>query len=652
MHQVKYGLFFDNHTQMENPDVGRDFDPEYFTDQLKSCGVDYLGFHARCNVGMAYYDTAIGTPHPALKYDLFGRLAECCRKKGIALVAYINGGLSTMELVEHPEWRRLPFPGTDQFGKVAYGAYTVCYNSPFRAHLIAMIREIAAKYPVEGFFIDCVGNYPCVCARCVRRMKERGIDWSDLEAVREFARLSALDYCRDIAAAVREMLPDPMLYFNGPAFGAARDLDTFYDCECLPTGVYWGYEYLPIMAHFSRNIKPGRQVLNMTGRFYDWGDFGGLRTKESLKFDLLYGLAHGMRPNVGGHLHPRGDRDEAVFDRIREVYADLRQFDQWYEGARNAADVAVVYPADENGRALSKNLAVRSCVRMLDELKLQFDIVFAEYEKPWDGYKLLILPESVEVTETLARRIREHLARGGALFAAGRIAAEKLSPELGVEYLGDSGFDPVYFRMHDEFAAGTPDMPLSLYAQAAKARLVSARSAAPLVKPYYNLGWTGTHPILYTPPEAETELPFLTVNGRCVWCSGDLFTGYRAHAALHLRDIFGNAVAELLPEPLVKVVKLPAAVRMAVTEQPGRLNVHLLAYVPEKRADTAVVEDPMAVLDGEFLMRTGKQHVVGAYLAPTRTQVSYSTEGAYTRVKLPAFEGYALVVLEFGEPHK
>ena len=37
MHQVKYGLFYDNHTHMENPDMGKDFDPEYFTDQYFSC---------------------------------------------------------------------------------------------------------------------------------------------------------------------------------------------------------------------------------------------------------------------------------------------------------------------------------------------------------------------------------------------------------------------------------------------------------------------------------------------------------------------------------------------------------------------------------------------------------------------------------------
>ena len=647
MHRVKYGLFFDNHTQVETPDVGRDFDPEYFTDQLKACGVDYLGFHARCNMGMAYYDTAVGTRHPSLKYDLFGALAECCRKKDIALVAYFNGGLSTMELLAHPEWQRQSFPGTDQVGKVTPFNYTVCYNSSFIDHLIAMIREVAANYPVDGFFIDCLGSYPCICPTCVRRMEELKIDHTDLESVREFARLSALEYCRKIDRAVRGILPDPMLYFNGPAHGTARDLDTFFDCECLPTAPFWGYEYLPTMAHALRNLKPGVQVLNMTGRFYDWGDFGGLRTRESLKFDLFYGLVHGMRPNIGGHFHPRGDRDQAVFDRIREVYGDLQRFDPWYENARNLADIAIVYPDD---LAMRRNtMPRRSCVRMLEELKQQFDIVFADCEKSWENYKLLILPEDVAVTEPLARRIREHLARGGAFFACGRKAAEAFPVELGIECLGDSGFDPVYFRMHGEFADGVPDMPLSLYAPAAKARLTSARSAAPLEKPFFNRMWQGKYTLYYTPPDAETDLPFLTVNGRCVWCSGDLFTGYTVHAALHLRDIFRNVLAMLLPDALVKVVKLPAMVRMAVTEQPGRMNVHLLAYAPEQRAGTAVVEDPAAVVNGEFLVRTAGRKIAAAYLAPDRAPVECRTEGDYTRVKLPLFEGYAAVVLEYGE---
>ena len=643
MHQVKYGLFYDNHTHMENPDVGKDFDPEYFTDQVKRCGVDYVAFHARCNVGMAYYDTKIGIKHPSLKYDLFGRLAKCCKKKGIALVAYLNGGISTMETVEHREWATHYMPGTDFFGKVTPFAITTCYNSPFRAHIIAMIKEIASNYPVDGFFIDCLGNYPCVCPTCVKMMKERGIDYTDEKAVREFSRQSVLSYCDDIAKAVKEIIPDPMLYFNGPVFGTVKNKDTFFDCECLPTGG-WGYEFLPTMAHYMRNIKPGTQILNMTGRFYNWGDFGGLRPAESLKFDLFYGLAHGMRPNVGGHFHPRGDKDQAVFDRIAEVYHELQKYDPWYEKAVNLADIALVYPQDNH--ELRSLMPIKSCVRMLEELKMQFDILLADCDKSWDQYKLLILPEEVEITKQLAERIRAHIAKGGAFFACGKNAAQEFGTELGIEYQGDSGMDPVFFRMHGDFEQGLDDMFLTLYAKASNAKLTSAKSSSRLVKPYYNKAWVGTHEIYYTPPQEETAMPFITVNGKCVWCAGDLFNGYANRGGLHLRDIFRNIIASLLEKPLVKVGKLPACVRLIVTEQKKRLNVNLIAYAPEKRANVTVVEDPAAVVNGSFQILTAGRKIKRAYLAPDQKPVKFKTVGDYTEIKLPVFEGYALVVLE------
>jgi len=646
MHKVRYGLFFDNHTQMENPDVGKDFDPEYFTDQLKRCGVDYLGFHARCNVGMAYYDTKIGIRHPSLKYDLFGALAECCKKKDIALVAYLNGGLSTMEFVQHREWSRHPFPGDDHFGKVTPFALTVCYNSPFREHIVSMVREIAEKYPVQGFFIDCLGPYPCVCPTCVNMMKERGIDFTDRDAVTEFARQCVLSYSADIAKAAREIIPDPMLYFNGPEFTAARDLDTFFDCECLPTAG-WGYEFLPVMAHASRNIRPGRQILNMTGRFYDWGDFGGLRTADSLKFDLFYGVAHGMRPNVGGHIHPRGDKDLAVFDRISEVYSDIRRYDPWYDGAVNLADTAIVCSSARRD-VLTVEPAARSCVRMLDELKIQFDILGADGEKSWDGYKLLILPAELKITDLLAQKIREHIARGGAFLAFGKAAAETFGPELGIRCQGDSGLNPVYFRMHERFSKGLPDMFLSLYASSAiRAELAGAASDSRLVKPYYSPHWTGTHAIYYTPPQEETDMPFITVNGKCVWCAGDLCTGYSKRGALHLRDILRNIVDSLLDKPLVKDCEgLPACVRLILTEQPGRLNLNVIAYAPESRGGCPVVEDPVTVAEGSVKVLTAGRNITRVTLAPEGTPVEFTAEGDYTKIKLPFLKGYALLSLE------
>ncbi len=157
--RIKYALFYDFHTSTIIPDVGRRFDIEAFTDQLVACGVDFLTWHARCNQGHAYYDTAIGKRHPSLDFDLFGQLVASCHRKGIKISAYFNGGLTDQELLEHRDWMRIALDGRtlalpEHHPTPAVRA--VCYNSPFRDHLKAMAREVAVKYAVDGFFFDCI----------------------------------------------------------------------------------------------------------------------------------------------------------------------------------------------------------------------------------------------------------------------------------------------------------------------------------------------------------------------------------------------------------------------------------------------------------------------------------------------------------------
>ncbi|MBQ9771138.1 MAG: alpha-L-fucosidase [Lentisphaeria bacterium] len=646
MHKVKYGLFYDNHTHFDNPDVGKDFDAEYFTDQLKRCGADYLGFHARCNQGMAYYDTKIGIKHPALTYDLFGQLTEACARKGIAVAAYLNGGISNMEAVAHPEWRTVYMPGLGHFGKVTPYAYTMCYNSGYRDHLLAMIREIAGNYPVQGFFIDCLQSYPCVCNTCVTKMKELGTDWTKKEEVVEFSRKSAVNLCRDIAATVKSVIPDPMLYFNGPAFGTVRDLDTFYDCECLPTAG-WGYEFLPTMAHYIRNITPGKQILNMTGRFYDWGDFGGLRGAESLEFDMFYGLSHGMRPNIAGHFHPRGDKDLAVFDRISEVYSKLRVYDDWHIGAENLTDVAIVYPEDRHEMRYTKS--VTSAVRMLDELKVQFDIVLADCDKEWDQYKLLVLPEDIVISDRMKERIKKHMAAGKAFFACGKNAAEAFGDELGIVCEGDLDETTVYFALSGAMSKNIEDMPHSLYANATKASLKDAEFVAPLIKAYCKKEWNGVYAQFYIPPDKVTDIPFLTKKQNRIWCSGDLFSGYYYRGALHLRELLKNCINELASPLLLENISLPGFVRTTVAQQPGRINVNLVAYAPERRGDATVVEDAMAVMDGKFRLNLPGKKVKAVTLAPTGAAVDYTINGDTIEITVPVFKGFALISLEVGQ---
>ena len=169
MAKFKYGLFYDFHTPTTIPDVGAKFDVEAFTDQVKSCGVDFLTWHARCNQGNAYYNTKLGLRHPSLRFDLIRELGESCRRKGILLSVYFNGHLSDEELIHHRDWMVISTNGETYQGAGRPAGFTgpwtrmACYNSPFREHLKNMTLELAENYPVDGFFFDCLGAYPCVC---------------------------------------------------------------------------------------------------------------------------------------------------------------------------------------------------------------------------------------------------------------------------------------------------------------------------------------------------------------------------------------------------------------------------------------------------------------------------------------------------------
>jgi hypothetical protein len=290
---------------------------------FKACGVDYIVFPARCNLGMAYYDTEVGIRHPSLKYDLFGKLAEACRSKDIALTAYVNAGLSHEEGLLHRDWLILTPEGyTYRPDHLDHFFRGMCYNSGYGEHLLEMLREIVRGYPVAGLFLDCMRLVPCVGVECVREMKQLGMDWAAPYALDEFSNLSRVRMARRIAEASRAIRPDLLLYFNGVNYEDQLEWCSHLEYECLPTGG-WGYDVRPAFARYMRTL--GKPVFNMTGRFHkSWGDFGGIRTEASLEYDCLDGLSQGMRVCIGDHYHPRGDVNVAVSQLVARVYSRCR----------------------------------------------------------------------------------------------------------------------------------------------------------------------------------------------------------------------------------------------------------------------------------------------------------------------------------------
>ena len=647
-HKPKYCLFYDNHTMKAIPDVGENFDVEAFTDRIKACGVDYLVFHARCNQGLAYYNTRIGTRHPSLKYDLFGKLSEACQRKRIALGAYFNAGISSEEGLQHREWTTLYFDGRSlREPRFTPHVRTMCYNSGYRDHLIEMIKEVLYQYPVGGLMIDCLINYPCVCPVCVQEMKKRNMDWSDLSAVTRFAEISAVRLAKDIAEEAMKINPDLLISNNYPSYEELLGINTYFDVVSLPASDS-GYEFMPVMAHYLRTLGD-YPVLNMTGRFYDWGDFGGLRPGEAIKSELLYGLANGMRPNIGGHFHPRGDLENAVLDRVERIYRELQTMEPWFDNAKNITEIAIVYP--KKIANIRGDRQLKSAVRMLSELKQQFDVVTLASD--WSKYKVLIFPDDILFDEETARRVKKHVNEGKAVISTGfsGLDPEKrhfvLEQEWGIKFLGENPFDPAYFTVGENCNEGLPDMPLSLYSNGIEVEASGkTRTEARLVKPYHNRDWDGEYAFYYNPPDKVTEKPALTINGQVAHFSHRIFSGYYDKASVELRTVFSNVLDRFLAKPLVKTKNLPSFSRVFVTEQPKRRMVHLLSYLPEMRGNTQMIEEPIELDNITLSLRHDDRNFKNIYLAPEKVRLSYTLEGDYVHINVPKSKGYSLLVIE------
>ena len=656
MHNPKWGIFFDFHTMPACPEVGRKFDFDRLTDKIKECGVDYIVFPARCNLGMAYYNTKVGIRHPSLQYDLWEKLSEACSEKGIAISAYINVGLSHEEGLRHRDWTTVSPEGyAYQPPHFSHWFRHMCYNSPYAENLLEMIKEIMVNYKTAGFFFDCFSVAPCIGGECMKEMKKRGIDYNQPEQLWDFARMSQLRLQDRITQTIKAINSDLLLYFNGPGFREQETQSSYLEYECLPTGG-WGYDDLPLYARYLRNL--GKPVLNMTGRFHEsWGDFGGLRTEASLEYDCINGIANGIRTTIGDHFHPRGDINYPMFDLVKNIYGRLQKLEPWIEGAKPVTDIAVIAPQNAflpswEKSVETKKQALKGIARMLCELKCQFDVL--DVDQDFSAYKLVILPDLVTLDSQLKVKIQAYVDAGGAIISSAWSGLDEDGKNFalnawGLDFGGDSPYDPAYITLSDRrLAAGFPDMPVTLYE---KGTVINAGEKtqvfAEIVAPYYNRGFDGEHAFLYLPPNQKTGTPALTRYGNVIHFSHPLALTYYKHAQVPMKNLLHQVIGQVLPMPVIKVENLPSFTRVTVTELPGKRMVYIMSYVPEKRGEQIeMIEEPVKLYNVKIMLRTTEMKFRHAYLAPEMKPLEISEEPGYAGVTVPVINNYTLLVFE------
>jgi hypothetical protein len=339
-------IHLDFHTSEKIFGVGKDFDAKQFQEMLKRGHVDSVTLFSKCHHGLSYHDTKVGVRHPGMDKELLPRQIEACRAIGVKTPIYISAGFDEAMAQVHSEWLvrnkegRLLYPAP-----LDAGWKLMNFNSPYLDYLCAQIDEVIEKFDGgDGIFLDIIHAHHSYDQYTLRDMEEAGLDPADDEQMEQFSYRVLEKYYQRTTAACRKKNPELRVFHNSGHIpkGALETLkyNSHLELESLPTGG-WGYDHFPISAKYAATT--GFDFLGMTGKFHTtWGEFGGFKRANALRYECAAMLAFGSKCSVGDQLHPNGKMDEDTYELIGAAYQEVEEKEAWCRaaGRRCVADAA------------------------------------------------------------------------------------------------------------------------------------------------------------------------------------------------------------------------------------------------------------------------------------------------------------------------
>jgi hypothetical protein len=583
--KLKYRqIHLDFHNSPLIYNIGENFEPEKFAEIMKKANVNSVTFFAKCHHGMSYYKTKVGKMHPALKKDLLSLAVEYLHKEGIDCIAYISVGWDEYIAYENPDYIEITPEGKLSTSFLESRWKKICLNNrKYIEYLHKQTEEILKNYNVDGIFFDIVFQNECVCKRCVYDMIEKGLNPEVNEDRIKFKKIVEYNFLRETFEFVKRIRPDVKIFFNSRLrIGMEEEFDfyTHFEIESLPTGG-WGYNHFPIMAKYFQTQN--KDFLGMTARFHlSWADFGGIKNKEGLEYEIFTIIANGGKCSIGDQMNPDGTLEEEVYDLIGSVYGKVKKIENYYERVKPYAEIGVLSFKEPSGE---KYDAIEGTARILLETHNQFQIITEDND--FRKYKLLILPDYYLIGEKLKKKIDDYLKEGGKIilsYDSGISENEnKFAIDLPLKFIEKSKFIPDYFKF-------IVDLPYkSKYVMYNPGNIVECEKGkviAKIIKPYFNRNWRHFSSHFQTPYEEETDYPAIILGNNFAYIWAPIFSTYINYGYWIYREIVDYLIKNLI-ERKIEVKNLPPNAYLYYSEGENSGIISII-YYPHQRLNRRI----------------------------------------------------------------
>jgi hypothetical protein len=591
-------IHLDFHCSPHIRDIGEKFDKKRWQETLKAAAVDSITLFSKCHHGWTYHPTVVGKMHPHLEFDLLRAQYEATKEAGINAPVYLSAGVDNVAAQEHPEWRELDKDGryADWNPGVFKAAFrSLDFHSPYLDYLCEQIHEVVRLFPdCDGIFLDIIAQHQSCSRWSLDFMKANGLDPEKEDDRKESSRLALEKYYQRTTEAAKSLRSDMPIFHNAGHITRGRhDILPYFshlELESLPTGG-WGYDHFPVSAKYACNLP--MDFLGMTGKFHTtWGEFGGYKHPNALRYECAAMLAFGAKCCVGDQLHPNGKLDPSTYEIIGEAYREVASKEAWCRGAEQVFDLAILSSESERGPQ-KESLSDEGASRALLESHFLFGLI--DYTMDFARYKALILPDDIRVDAELKAKLDAYLAQGGKLILSGESGLWKDRAEfafdLGAEY---EGLSPCYppdnepQRGHDyllpvpELRAAFVNMPQVMYERSHRIHATKGESLGQIFDPYFNRTWEHFCSHQHTPNRLEPSGFDCGVrHGNILYFAHPVFRNYRSYGAVAQREFVMRAIRAFMGNSLTLSTNLPSTARITLMKRPheNRYVLHLL-YAP------------------------------------------------------------------------
>jgi hypothetical protein len=308
-------------------------------------------------------------------------------------------------------------------------------------------------------------------------------------------------------------------------------------------------------------------------------------------------------------------------------------------------------------------------VRALTEGGHQFDIVDSSMDLA--SYRVVILPDRIPASREIVAKVRSFHKAGGAVLASFESGLDRGKEDFALDLL------PVRLRDDEPLAAdGRPargrvfhrtaygdyirpraawvggaieDAVRPMYTKAANVTLRGeAEVVADVVLPYFYRTYAHFCSHEQAPSSGRKDGPAAVVGPGVVYFAHAVFDLYARYAPSWVKAMVLRALEHFLPDPVLRHDG-PSTLEAYVNDQhaPQRRVVHLLHYVPQRRAETLeIVEEALPLCDLHVDVRCDGD-VVAARCVPSGEPVAYEQRDGRVVIALPKLRGHQMIELAY-----